>query len=131
MSNFYNTYYKEISPRLKTLDLIIKTGDNSIDADELSSLLKITKDEINYILKVKNISTLSSDIIPTIMLNGSSYICKLFKNSLSYCNCKTFSARDISYIYGIDKIKIEKAFCNMNITEITEENLPKLFLFIS
>ncbi len=130
MNSFFNFYYDEICPALRALDIKIKEHCNTVDIDELSSLLHITPNEINTILNSKHITDLTSDIIPTIMLNGSSYICKLFKKSLSYCNSKTYSPNDIAYIYNIDKQKVEKAFNTLHITEISEANLPKLFKLI-
>lgn len=130
MNSFFNLYYNEICPTLKALDIIIKAHYNSVDIDELSNLLHITPNEINTILNSKQINNISSDIIPTIMLNGSSYICKIFKKSLSYYNCNTYSPKDIAYIFSIDKTKVENAFNKLNITEISEANLPQLFRLI-
>ncbi len=130
MNNFLNVYNNEICPTLKALDIIIKAHYNNVDINELSSLLHITPNEINTILSSKHINNISSDIIPTIMLNGSSYICKIFKKSLSYYNCTTYSPKDIAYIYNIDKRKVEKAFNALNITEISESNFPQLFKLI-
>lgn len=130
MSSFFNTYYNEICPTLKSIDIIIKAHYSNVDINELSNLLHITPAEIKTILNSKHINNISSDIIPTIMLNGSSYICRIFKKSLSYYNCNTYSPKDIAYIYGIDKRKVENAFNRLNITEISERNLPKLFKLI-
>lgn len=130
MDSFFNTYYNEISPALQSLDVIIKSHYSSIDINELSSLLHITPKEINTILNSKHITNLTSEIIPTIMLNGSSYICKIFKKSLSYYNSPTYTPKDIAYIYNIDKTKVEKACRTLHITEISEANLPQLFRLI-
>ena len=130
MNSFFNFYYNEISPVLEALDIKIKEHSSYIDIEELSSLLHITPGEINTILDSKHITRLTSDIIPTVMLNGSSYICRIFKKSLNYCSTKTYTAKDISYIYGINKEKTEKAFLSLNITEISDEDLPKLFKLI-
>ena len=86
MASFFNTYYNEI-----------KSNFSHVDINELSSLLSITPEEIHIILDSKNIESLSSEVIPTVMLNGSSYICRIFKKSLSYYNSKTYSPRDIAY----------------------------------
>lgn len=130
MNSFFYVYHNEICPTLKALDLIIKAKYSSVDINELSDLLHITPKEINTILNSKHIKNITSDIIPTIMLNGSSYICKIFKKSLSYYNCNTYSPKDIAYIYSIDKTKVENAFNKLNITEISESNLPQLFRLI-
>lgn len=130
MNSFFNVYHNEICPTLKALDLIIKAHYSNVDINELSNLLHITPKEINLILNSKHINNITSDIIPTIMLNGSSYICKIFKKSLSYYNSNTYSPKDIAYIYSIDKTKVEKAFDKLHITEISEEKLPILFKLI-
>lgn len=130
MNSFFNTYYNEICPTLKELDVIIKANYSDVDINELSSLLGITPREINVILDSKNIDSLSSEIIPTIMLNGSSYICKIFKKSLSYYNNDTYSPHDIAYIYNIDENKVKNACNALHIKEISEANFPQLFKLI-
>ncbi len=130
MASFFNTYYNEICPTLRELDVIIKSNYSHVDINELSSLLGITPEEIHIILDSKNIESLSSEVIPTVMLNGSSYICRIFKKSLSYYNSKTYSPRDIAYIYSIDEKKVLNAFSELHITEISESNFPQLFKLI-
>lgn len=130
MNSFFNVYYDEICPTLQSIDIIIKSHYSNVDINELSNLLHISQKEINIILNSKHITTLTSDIIPTIMLNGSSYICKIFKKSLSYYNSKNFTSKDIAYIYNIDINKVEKAFKKLHITEISETDFPKLFKLI-
>ena len=130
MTSFFNTYYNEICPTLKELDVIIKSNYSNVDINELSTLLGITPEEIHIILDSKNIESLSSEVIPTIMLNGSSYICRIFKKALSYNNNKTYSPRDIAYIYSIDEEKVLNACSELHITEISESNFPQLFKLI-
>lgn len=129
--NFYNTYANDISPALKSLDVLIKSGEDNIEPDEICSILNISQKEINYIVKEKNIKNISSESIPVIMLNGSSYICRLFRKSLSYTKSSTYTPEDIAYIYSIDTGKVLNACNKLRITEITEDILPKLFKNIS
>ena len=130
MKSFFNLYYNEICPTLKALDIMIKSKYESVDINELSYLLHITPAEINKILEFKHLSKISSEFIPTIMLNGSSYICKIFKKSLSYYNCNSYQPKDISYIYNIDIKKVEEAFKQLNLKEISSVNLSELFKLI-
>ncbi len=129
--NFYNTYSNEIRPALRSLDVLIKSSEDDIAPDEICSLLNISRKEINKIVRAKNIKNISSDCIPLIMLNGSSYICRIFRKSLSYTKNTVYSPEDIAYIYSIDAGKVTKACDKLRITEITEDILPKIFKNIS
>ncbi len=129
--NFYNTYSNEICPALRSLDILIKSSEDNIAPDKICSLLNISHNEINKIVRAKNIKNISSDCIPLIMLNGSSYICKIFRKSLSYTKNSVYSPEDIAYIYSIDTGKVLKACDKLRVTEITEDILPKLFKNIS
>lgn len=129
--NFYNTYSNEICPALKSLDILIKSSEDNIAPDEICSLLNISHNEINKIVRAKNIKNISSESIPLIMLNGSSYICRIFRKSLSYTDSTVYSPEDIAYIYSIDTGKVLKACNKLCITEITEDILPKIFKNIS
>ncbi len=125
--NFYNTYTNNISPALKSLDILIRSGEDDIEPDEICSILDISRKEMNYIVKEKNIEHISSECIPVIMLNGSSYICRLFRKSLSYTENSVYTPEDIAYIYSIDRGKVINACNKLRITEITEDILPKIF----
>ena len=125
--NFYNTYTNNISPALRSLDILIRSGEDDIEPDEICSILDISRKEMNYIVKEKNIKHISSECIPVIMLNGSSYICRLFRKSLSYTENSVYTPEDIAYIYSIDRGKVINACNKLRITEITEDILPKIF----
>ncbi len=125
--NFYNTYTNDISPVLQSLDILIKSGEDNIEPNEICSILNISQKEMNYIVKEKNIKHISSESIPVIMLNGSSYICRLFRKSLSYAKNSVYTPEDIAYIYSIDRGKVINACNKLHITEITEDILPKIF----
>ena len=124
--NFYNTYTNDISP-VQSLDILIKSGEDNIEPNEICSILNISQKEMNYIVKEKNIKHISSESIPVIMLNGSSYICRLFRKSLSYAKNSVYTPEDIAYIYSIDRGKVINACNKLHITEITEDILPKIF----
>ncbi len=125
--NFYNTYNNEICPALRSLDILIKSSEDNIEPNEICSLLNISKKEISSIVKAKNIKNISSESIPLIMLNGSSYICRIFRKSLSYTKNTVYTPEDIAYIYSIDTGKVLNACSKLRITEITEDILPKIF----
>ena len=130
MKNSHN-HYEYIQSTLEAIDVLIKGSFEYISSNEVSRLLNITPDEVNYIAKQKNIDNISSNNILTIMLNGSSKICKLFRKSLNYTNTYQYSAADIAYIYSVDKNIVITACNNLNISDITDEQLPQILNYIS
>lgn len=130
-SNFLSVYNNIISPKLKSIDIAIKCCDNSIDINNISCLLDISEQEVIHILKLKNIHSISSKDIPVIMLNGSSYICKIFRKTLNIGCPKIYTAYDISYIYNFNYNDVTKICHRLNKSKFTSEELPMLFKYIS
>lgn len=132
MSNSFLTIYNNIiCPKLKSIDIAIKATYENIDPKTISSILDISQKELSEIIKVKHIHRLCSQDIPTIMLNGSSYICKIFRKTLNV-GCPTeYTALEISYIYNIDYALINEACTKLNKYSFKEDELPLLFEHIS
>lgn len=129
--NFLEYYNSTICPKLKKLDTTIKSYDTDIDITNLSSLLDISENEINYILKIKNLKTISSGDIITIMLNGSSYLCKIFKKTLNIGCPEYYTAQDLSYIYNLEYDVVKNIFASLNIDKISYSQTHIIFKHIS
>ncbi len=121
----YYTYY--IRPKLKEIDLLIKTNEGNIELCEASNVLSISAEELEHIMQKERIEAIDSKSFFKVMKHGSSEICKLFKREMECNSPYTYSAEDIAYIYNIDKSTVKCACENLNIKEITPYTLPSLF----
>lgn len=126
-SNFLEYYNKSICPKIRSIDIAIKSHEQNLDIKYISSLLDLSESEIVYILKQKHITAISSEDIITIMLNGSSYICKIFRKTLNIGCPKFYTAEELSYTYLIDYKKVKGIYENLNIDKVTANDFPIIF----
>ncbi|MGN1318802.1 MAG: hypothetical protein ACI4VF_07260 [Lachnospirales bacterium] len=127
ITNFSEYYNNFICPKIKQIDIAIKSHISNFDISYISSLLDLSEKEIKYIIKSKKLNSISSDNILTIMLNGSSYICKIFRKTLNIGCPKYYTAKDLSYIYYISYDKVKKAYEILNIDKIDSNNVDIIF----
>lgn len=128
--NFLEAYENEIAPKLKEIDILLKSSEYPLTTEEVSRVLCITKEEILSIMNNENINEINKLTFFQIMTKGNSYICKLFNRELECGSPHFYSVEDISYIYNIDKKLIDNACNFLGINNITSSTLPLIFVQI-
>lgn len=128
----FNDYYNStIIPKLKSIDLFIKThSDDYVPIETTSTLLDISSKEVSDILKTNNLLSIDKNTFFIVMKEGSSNICQLFNRQLEIGYNSTYSPQDISYIYDIPKDIILKAMSASKIHIIDNNNLHALLDYI-
>lgn len=125
---YYNNY---LSPKLKEIDLFLKTEEKDvIETDIVSELLEITNEEIKKIMADNGIDIITKHSFIMIMFYGSSNICKLFSREVKRKVLDFYSPSDISYIYQIPYENVIQAAQEASIENITTKNINKLFSYI-
>jgi len=128
----YLEYYAYcIRPKLKEIDLFIKTGKKSLSVTETANVLLLTEQEVKVIMEKECIKSINRSAFFKIMESGSSDICRLFKREVESGSPHIYSKEDISYIYSIDLETIENVCGTLEITEITPFTLPDVFAEIA
>lgn len=126
-NNFYDYYNNIICPKLRALDILSKGNYSNIDIDSIINLLDISEKEINYILEQKNIDNISSDTIHILMLNGSSYICKIFRRTINTGCPSDYTVEDIAYIYGLEPKRVDSIFKKLHTHSVPDNELNNVF----
>lgn len=125
--SFLDVYQSEIAPKLKEIDITIKTLDKPLSKSVVCRILQISKDELNKIMEHNNIKKINRLSFFTIMQNGTSDICKFYKREVECGSPYTYKREKIAYIYNL---KIEDVNCaceKLGIVEATPFTLPILF----
>ncbi len=125
--NFLETYEFNIAPKLKEIDVFLKSVDLPIHISKIANILYITEEEIKNIMRQERIDEINPITFFIIMKNGSSNICRLFKRELECGTPYIYTPKDISYIYDIRIEKVEKACKVLGIHDITPRTLPLIF----
>ncbi|MDR1704508.1 MAG: hypothetical protein LBS19_07460 [Clostridiales bacterium] len=127
---FYDFYIREITPKLKEIDVFLKSSDGGISTDDAAELLHISRDEVVCIMRKEHIKKLNSRNFIRVMLRGSSAICKYLRRETELGSPLTYTQDDIAYIYGLDPVDVARACVETGINEATAFTLPSLFYHI-
>lgn len=129
-TNFLDQYNQTIAPKLKEIDLFIKTY-NELNIHNVSAILNISEAEVKKIMETEEIKEINRFSFFTIMKNGSSYICKIFSRELERGIPNTYLPHDISYIYNIDIDCILEACQELGMYKFNSTTLHELFATIN
>jgi len=123
--NFLDTY-KEISSRLKDLDVLAKT-EEPITIVSLARVLSAPAWEIYEIKSKHNIKFITRKNLGIIMREASGEICDIYRRELEIGSPLVYTEEDISYIYDLEQREIESAFRRLGIRQATEIFFPLIF----
>ncbi len=129
-SNFWELYKSEIAPRLREIDIFVKSMEECATVSEVACALSISEDEVLHIMNDYGISEINKKTFFVIMENGTSSICKLFKRECDMHSPFVYTKQDIAYIYGLDINLVNLACDQLGIAEATAYTLPLLFSHI-
>ena len=116
-------YNNKIVPKIKEIDIFLKTSEN-MPIKDVAKMLEISEDEIKSVLLKLNENNLTSQNFINIMLNGSSFICKILKREIECGSPYFYNPKDLSYIYGLDYEKVLTAYKFLNLKNITASQIP-------
>ncbi|WP_317368522.1 hypothetical protein [uncultured Tyzzerella sp.] len=124
-----DVYNNIIVPKIKEIDIFLKTSEN-MSYEEVAYILEISKDELKDILFKVNQNEINRRNFINIMLNGTSFICKMIKREIECGSPYFYNAKDLSYIYDLDYEKVLGAYKFLNLDRITEKQIPAILMQI-
>lgn len=143
-SNIYYNYKNIIVPKIKLLDVFIKS---SIDINNIQdfkeqnkiknknfkdiiSIFEIEESYLNLILKSLNKDYIDKDIIFYLILNTDSYIAYIIKREIFCGSPYLYTPYQISYIYEIDYIKVINAFELLGLEKVKSSEIELVLINI-
>ena len=124
-----NIYNNEIVPKIKEIDIFLKTNEH-MSLKDVSKVLDIDEEELKEILTKINQTEINSSNFLNIMLNGSSHICKVLKREIECGSPYFYSPKDLSYIYELNYEKVSQAYKFLNMEKITAKQIPIILIQI-
>ena len=122
-------YNNIIVPKIKELDIFLKTNENMC-LNDVSNILEISEKEIKDILIKINQKEINNANFLAIMLNGTSFICKVLKREMECGSPYFYDAKDLSYIYELDYERVLNAYRFLNLDKITVKQIPAILVQI-
>lgn len=124
---YLTTYKNNIIPRLKEIDLFLKTKASPYTKKDTATLLQISNEELEELMDKNNISKITPESFMVIMKNGSDELCRIFKRELECGLTDYYSPEQVSYIYNIEIDTILNAYSQMGVTKLHHGLLETLF----
>lgn len=125
--SFKTIYNQNIAPKLKAIDLLLKTTDAPYTPEDVATVLQMSIDEVTTIMMAHQIATISLVDFFTIVSYSSSYICKLIQRQWRHSSVTFYTPEMIAYIYELSVDKVKAAFSALNVSMIHSEDLMQLF----
>jgi len=130
--SYWEFFKQNYTPKLKEVDLLIKTMDGALSIEEASRILQMSDNLIKKIMAEKNIKLIDKDGLLNLIMHGNSPLCGLLQREFSRGSPSMYSSDDIAYIYGLQKENVERV-CQTN-AKIPAKDLPKaldkIFVYI-
>lgn len=124
----YKTIYDQnIAPKLQAIDLLLKTTDAPYEPQSVASVLQMSTEELQTIMNIHQIQSITLVDFFTIVSHSSSYICKLIQRQWRHFSLTHYTPEVIAYIYELNIDKVKQAFSELNLTAIHSEDLMQLF----
>jgi predicted transcriptional regulator len=124
--SFLDYYDAYIRPALKCLDVAIKCQTRLTDTD-VAALLNISEAEVSDIKKRNGHKRINRQVIMTILSEGSSPVCRMYRRELSLGSPFVYTIEQVAYIYGIELLALKDACRRLGIYQITRQNIFEVF----
>lgn len=123
-NEFYNT---SIRPKIESIDLFLKETSAPFHLYDVAHILEIENRELTELMKVLDITELNTVNIFSIILNGSSEICKLISRQWRHGQLKSYTPEIVAEIYKLNLHKVRLAFEDLGQSQITDTDLAEVF----
>ncbi|MBQ4346985.1 MAG: hypothetical protein IJC39_00875 [Firmicutes bacterium] len=121
---YYDKLKTELFPKLREIDIFLKTGTPPFDKEDVAKLLYISREELSKIMRTLGITEINGYTFYKIMEHGQSPLCRIFARELSILGRLgkkgRYSPQDIAYIYGIEEKKVLAACARAGISSMNE-----------
>lgn len=127
--NYLEYYVDSIRPAINELDIAIKCH-SRLKNNEIAKILGASEQEIEEIREKHKLSSINQKSIVKIMQSSHSPICKIFQRELELGSPFTYTKEQFAYIYDFDLDMVNDACEQLDISEITWQNMPAVFVYL-
>ena len=128
---FFQSYY---TPQLAKMDLILKTIESPICADEAARALAMTTKTVEKIMAQQGVSQIDQEGFLQIAMHGDSSLCRLLQRECMCGSPERYSPGNIAYIYGLQDDHVAAVCRKHGYEDVPAEALPeflsKVYVYI-
>ncbi|OOB79062.1 MAG: hypothetical protein ATN34_01665 [Epulopiscium sp. Nele67-Bin002] len=126
-TNFQEVYYTYIQPKIRELDIFLKTSEAPYDTKEVAAILEDSEKNILHIMDKLGLTEINKVTFFKLITEVQSYIATLLTRQFSVTNSSVYTPQNIAYIYNLEKTLVEDAFYALGEEVISSGDLNLLF----
>jgi len=124
---YYDEYEAEIAPRLRSIDIFLRT-ERSFTPAEAARLLGLSPDEVLSLFGDCDVpEAIGIDSFFFLLRRGSNKLCQMIKRELECGSPAVYKPHQVAYIYDLCVDSVKRAFSELSCKEVTARVLPALF----
>ncbi len=129
-TNFQEVYYTYIQPKIRELDIFLKTEEAPYNIKSVADVLEDTEENILHIMRHLGLTEVNKVSFFKIITEVQTYIATLLTRQFSVTNSSVYTPKNISYIYNLEQTLVEDAFYTLGEEVISSTDLNLLFSHI-
>ena len=127
MQTYLEYYRQEIQPRIRRIDLFLKTEEPPYEIDAVAEVLELSLEEITRWMQEEQLIFLTKRGFLHLLQSGSSSLCRLFCRAVSCGSPQSYTPQEVAYIFGLPLPTVQQAMEQIGKVCCTEEEFPSLF----
>lgn len=127
MQTYIEYYEQEIIPRIKEMDVFLKTASQPYAIEDVRRLLLMKPEEIQQEMEEEKLILLTKGTFLYLLQIGDSPICRLMQREIQLGISGAYSIADIAYIYQLPFAEVAEAARKAGQTEFWTSELRLLF----
>ncbi len=129
-TNFQEVYYTYIQPKIRELDIFLKTSEAPYDITEVADILEDSQENILHIMDKLGLTEVNKVTFFKIITEVQTYIATLLTRQFSITNTSVYTPKNIAFIYNLEQTLVEDAFYTLGEEVISSTDLNLLFTHI-
>jgi hypothetical protein len=125
--SFLEIYQKEIAPKLKALDILLKSMDEPITAAQAAKALCVSEAEALSAMKSLGVKTVDRKALLDMMEVATSGICRLYQREKRIGSPFVYTREDVAYIYDLPMDAVNQACEELGIIKLTSYTMADMF----
>jgi hypothetical protein len=124
--SYLEAYSRYIAPRLRAIDLLLKSRARKISLGRAAALLDLPEGEVRAFMAREHLRRLDGGALLRLMGAGSSALCGLYRREVECASPYVYSRDQVAYIYGLKPALVHSICDALRIKEVTAFTLPEI-----
>lgn len=125
-TNYFAFFQAMYAPRLKAIDVLLKTMEDSLSVPETAKVLGLTEEAVESAMTREHLAHIDRPGFLRIMAQGGNDLCGMYQRETACGSPVAYKPQEIAYIYRLQAESVQAACDKLGLKEVTARTLPSL-----